>query len=260
MINNPLKIINWPIKIDLIQAGFYKQKGRVMKAFSLVFTSLAMAVSGMAFGVDIDAKYIQRIGPVTQVSATALSKSAQADALRANLVAKLSQVQRGDKVKLFNQTFSWQAATAKAEGEGWLAYQLPVATKRFTQGTLTVNGLENPQVYLNGQLVKSADKVELALANGDHQLILLADGAQKDVSFSLDWQGKSDADELDFAAQKTQVFTSNGEARRMIQGNGLAINKTKVTVDKVVSTDDLIAEKYILVQKGKKNYFLVTIE
>ena len=197
-----------------------------MKAFSLVFTSLAMAVSGMAFGVDIDAKYIQRIGPVTQVSATALSKSAQADALRANLVAKLSQVQRGDKVKLFNQTFSWQAATAKAEGEGWLAYQLPVATKRFTQGTLTVNGLENPQVYLNGQLVKSADKVELALANGDHQLILLADGAQKDVSFSLDWQGKSDADELDFAAQKTprvsaeQLFDSKVINNLTLSPNG----------------------------------------
>ncbi|MDD8059590.1 alpha/beta hydrolase family protein [Shewanella metallivivens] len=175
-----------------------------MKAFSLVFTSLAMAVSGMAFGVDIDAKYIQRIGPVTQVSATALSKSAQADALRTNVVAKLSQVQQGDKVKLFNQTLSWQAATAKAEGEGWLAYRLPVSTQRFTQGTLTVKGLENPQVYLNGQLVKSSDKVELEFANGDYQLMLLADGVQKDEPFSLDWQGKSDVDELDFAAQKSQ--------------------------------------------------------
>ncbi|MGB6137693.1 MAG: S9 family peptidase [Shewanella sp.] len=175
-----------------------------MKAFSLVFTSLAMAVSGMAFGVDIDAKYIQRIGPVTQVSATALSKSAQADALRTNVVATLSQVQQGDKVKLFNQTLSWQAATAKAEGEGWLAYRLPVSTQRFTQGTLTVKGLENPQVYLNGQLVKSSDKVELEFANGDYQLMLLADGVQKDEPFSLDWQGKSDVDELDFSAQKSQ--------------------------------------------------------
>lgn len=65
---------------------------------------------------------------------------------------------------------------------------------------------------------------------------------------------------IEFSAQKTQVFASNGEARRMIQGNGLAINKTKVTLDKTISKADLIAEKYVLVQKGKKNYFLVTVE
>ncbi|WP_351189544.1 prolyl oligopeptidase family serine peptidase [Shewanella sp. TB4-MNA-CIBAN-0142] len=175
-----------------------------MKAFSLVLTSLAMAISGIAHGVGIDAKYIERIGPVTQASATALSKSAQADALRANVVAKLSQANKASKVRVFNQALSWQAGTSKAEGEGWLAYRLPVSTQRFTQGTLTVKGLDNPQVYLNGQLVKSADKVELELANGDYQLMLLADGLQKDVSFSLDWQGKSEVDNLDFTAQKTQ--------------------------------------------------------
>ncbi|GGQ21628.1 alpha/beta hydrolase family protein [Shewanella litoralis] len=175
-----------------------------MKVFSLVLTSLAMAISGMAQGAEIDAKHIERIGPVTQASATALSKSAQADALRANLVSKLSQEHKASKVKVFNQALSWQAGTSKAEGEGWLAYRLSVSTQRFTQGTLTVKGLENPQVYLNGQLVKSADKVELKLANGDYQLMLLADGLQKDVSFSLDWQGKSDVDELDFSAQKSQ--------------------------------------------------------
>jgi tyrosyl-tRNA synthetase len=65
---------------------------------------------------------------------------------------------------------------------------------------------------------------------------------------------------IDFTAQKTQVFASNGEARRMIQGNGLAINKTKVTLDKTSGNEDLIAGKYDLVQKGKKNYFLVTVE
>ena len=65
---------------------------------------------------------------------------------------------------------------------------------------------------------------------------------------------------IDFSAQKTQVFASNGEARRMIQGNGLAINKTKVNLEKTITKEDLIAGKYVLVQKGKKNYFLVTAE
>ncbi|MEM5505991.1 prolyl oligopeptidase family serine peptidase [Shewanella frigidimarina] len=175
-----------------------------MKTFSLVLTSLAIAISGMAHGAEIDAKYIQRIGPVDQVSAAPLSKSAHADALRANLVAQLSQANYANKVTVFNQPLSWQAASTKVESEGWLAYRLPVSTQRFTQGTLTVNGLENPQVYLNGQLLKSADKVELELKNGDYHLVVLADGQAQDSEFSLDWQGKSEVDNIDFAAQKTQ--------------------------------------------------------
>ena len=175
-----------------------------MKAFSLVLTCLAMAISSIAHGVEIDAKYIQRIGPVEQVSAAPLSKSAHAEALRANLVAQLSQANYANKVTVFNQPLSWQAASTKVEGEGWLAYQVPMSTDRFTQGTLTVKGLENPQVYLNGQLVKSADKVELELTNGDYHLVVLADGQAQDSEFSLDWQGKSEVDNIDFAAQKTQ--------------------------------------------------------
>lgn len=62
---------------------------------------------------------------------------------------------------------------------------------------------------------------------------------------------------VDFLATETQVFPSKGEVRKMVQANGVAINKTKVDLDKVLAQVDLINQKYILVQKGKKNYFLV---
>jgi tyrosyl-tRNA synthetase len=73
--------------------------------------------------------------------------------------------------------------------------------------------------------------------------------------------GKADlgTDIFDFLAEKTQVFSSKGEARRMIQSNAVSINKEKITSDKVLSDNDLISNKYLLVQKGKKNYFLITI-
>ena len=64
---------------------------------------------------------------------------------------------------------------------------------------------------------------------------------------------------IDLLAQKSKVFQSNGEARRMLQSNAVSINKLKVTVDKVLKLDDLIKGKYILVQKGKKNYFLLKV-
>ena len=64
---------------------------------------------------------------------------------------------------------------------------------------------------------------------------------------------------IDLLAQKSQVFQSNGEARRMLQSNAVSINKLKVGADKVIGVDDLLNGKYILVQKGKKNYFLIKV-
>ncbi|MBN1649689.1 MAG: tyrosine--tRNA ligase, partial [Bacteroidales bacterium] len=64
---------------------------------------------------------------------------------------------------------------------------------------------------------------------------------------------------VDFLAEKTQIFASKGEARRMLKDNGVSINKNKVRENFVLSLEDLLNQKYILVQKGKKNYFLVIV-
>ena len=66
---------------------------------------------------------------------------------------------------------------------------------------------------------------------------------------------------VDLLAEKAMVFTSKGELRRTIQGNGLSINKDKVTdAEQLVNSGFLIGNKYILIQKGKKNYFLLIAE
>lgn len=56
---------------------------------------------------------------------------------------------------------------------------------------------------------------------------------------------------IDFLVQ-TEVFTSKGEARKMLQGNGVSVNKEKVDENKTLGNEDLLNDKYILVQKGKK--------
>ncbi|OYU94750.1 MAG: tyrosine--tRNA ligase [Bacteroidetes bacterium B1(2017)] len=64
---------------------------------------------------------------------------------------------------------------------------------------------------------------------------------------------------IDLLAEKTQVFPSKGEAKKMLQGGGVSINKQKIEdVALVVGTSHLLNQKYLLVQKGKKNYFLLT--
>ena len=62
---------------------------------------------------------------------------------------------------------------------------------------------------------------------------------------------------IDLLAQKSQVFSSNGDARRMLKSNAVSINKVKVTAEKIINSEALLNDKYILVQKGKKNYFLL---
>lgn len=64
---------------------------------------------------------------------------------------------------------------------------------------------------------------------------------------------------LDFLAEKTNVFQSKGEARRMISSNAVSINKQKINEEKTLSKGDLLSQKYLLVQKGKKNYFLINV-
>jgi len=64
---------------------------------------------------------------------------------------------------------------------------------------------------------------------------------------------------IDFLAEKTTIFNSKGEARRMLKDNGVSINKAKVKDDYQIGSKDLLNDKYILVQKGKKNYFLVKV-
>ena len=65
---------------------------------------------------------------------------------------------------------------------------------------------------------------------------------------------------LDLLAVKTQVFPSKGEARKMVQGGGVSLNKDKVTdFAREVTPADIVNGHYILLQKGKKNYFIVNI-
>ena len=59
-------------------------------------------------------------------------------------------------------------------------------------------------------------------------------------------------------AVKTQIFPSKNEARKMLQQGGVSLNKEKLTdMQKPVTADMLLNGKYLLFQRGKKNYFLV---
>lgn len=68
---------------------------------------------------------------------------------------------------------------------------------------------------------------------------------------------QSGVDAVSFLSETT-IFPSKGEARKMIQNGGVSINRNKIgTIDEIISYKQLLHQKYLLVQKGKKNYYLV---
>lgn len=66
-------------------------------------------------------------------------------------------------------------------------------------------------------------------------------------------------DMIGLLAGETDILSSNGEARRALKENSISVNKEKVSEDQTVSEADLLNGKYLIVQRGKKNYFLVIV-
>ena len=66
---------------------------------------------------------------------------------------------------------------------------------------------------------------------------------------------------IEVVAERCNIFASKGETRKLVQGGGISLNKEKVADPmRPIVEEDLIAGKYLLVQKGKKNYYLITVE
>jgi tyrosyl-tRNA synthetase len=90
----------------------------------------------------------------------------------------------------------------------------------------------------------------------------IEDAFDANITFRLSKEIFSDAavDPVSLLGEKTSIYASKGEARKAIQGNGVSINKEKITLDRKVNSSDLLYGKYLLAQKGKKNYYLIVID
>lgn len=107
------------------------------------------------------------------------------------------------------------------------------------------------------EILFNNDTAEILQQLNETQLLQVMDGVPT-VSISKA-QIEAGYDFVSFLAESS-IFPSKGEAKKMLQAGGLSINKVKVNSEKsVVSNDDLLQGKYILLQKGKKNYYLVVV-
>ena len=124
--------------------------------------------------------------------------------------------------------------------------------------TTMVHGEEEWKNAVEASNILFGKSTRDALQKLDERTFLAVFDGVEQFSVSKD---KLKANILDLLAVDTQVFPSKGECRKMIQGNGLNIDKEKYTdVNGTLDEKFLINGKYILVQKGKKNYYILKFE
>ena len=126
------------------------------------------------------------------------------------------------------------------------------------ESTVMVHGEAEYEKALDASNILFGKSTREALQKLDEKTFLAVfDGVPQ---FALP-KDKLSANILDLLAVDTQVFPSKGECRKMIQSNGLSIDKEKFTdIAGTLSEEHLVNGKYVLVQKGKKNYYILKFE
>ena len=121
------------------------------------------------------------------------------------------------------------------------------------------------RVHSEADLNMAIKATDIFFGNGSKEDLLLLD--ENTLSASLEGMEKysisiNELEEgvgvLELLASSTQIFASKGEARKMLQANGFSINKEKFTdVNGIVNKDNLLHNKFIVAQKGKKQYYVI---
>jgi len=140
------------------------------------------------------------------------------------------------------------------------APHLRVLQKRLGEEvTILVHGKEEYEKAISASSILFGKSTEEDLKGLDEQTFLdVFDGVpQASIEKS---ELENGLDMIGALSAKTGFLKSNGEARRALKENSISVNKSKVKEDFLITSSALIADKYVLLQRGKKNYYLLVAE
>ncbi len=127
--------------------------------------------------------------------------------------------------------------------------------------TLMVHGEQEYQMAVNATAILfGKSSVEDLASLNERTFLQVFEGVPQAKISAADYQNTNNV--VDLLSETTEgiIFSSKGEARKMIQGGGVAVNKTKLTDPNIEAKFDLLQDKYLLVQKGKKNYYIIQVD
>jgi tyrosyl-tRNA synthetase len=151
--------------------------------------------------------------------------------------------------------------TSKEEIEGLEKQHAEAPHLRILQKALAEE--VTARVHSAGALKRAQETTEILFGSSFEEFKGLSeaeieDAFDDDITFRVSRDFfTNEADAVTLIGEQAAVFSSKGEARKSIQGNGVSINKQKWSLDKKITSADLLYGKYLLVQKGKKNYYLI---
>lgn len=123
--------------------------------------------------------------------------------------------------------------------------------------TIMIHSKEEYDAAVEASQILFGKSTEEALKKLDEETFLSVFEGVEQFKVSGDIFTKG-IDIVELLAVEAKVFPSKGELRRLLKGNAISINKEKVQAeDTIIDSKKLIADKYLLVQKGKKNYFII---
>ena len=124
--------------------------------------------------------------------------------------------------------------------------------------TVMVHSREDYEAAVEASSILFGKSTKESLTKLDEQTLLDVFAGVPQFTFDRALLEGEGVKAVDLTAEHTQCFASKGEMRKLTQGGGVSINKEKLSAfDRAISTDDLLDNKYLLVQQGKKKYFLL---
>lgn len=125
--------------------------------------------------------------------------------------------------------------------------------------TTMVHSVEDLELAKEASVILFGKGTKESLAKFDDATLLSIFEGVPQFKVSKDILGQTAVDI--FTSDDAKVFASKGEMRKLVQGGGVSLNKEKLqSFDQVITESDLLNSKYLLVQRGKKNYYLITVE
>ena len=133
----------------------------------------------------------------------------------------------------------------------------PLQKRLAKEVTVMVHSLEDYEAAVEASSILFGNSTKEALYRLDEDTLLsVFEGVP---TFELSKEDLSNGIKaVDLFTEKANIFPSKGEMRKLVQGGGVSLNKEKITSpEQEITANQLLNDKYLLVQKGKKNYFLL---
>lgn len=168
----------------------------------------------------------------------------------------VSDVDAAKYIKIFTDLDQEEINALTVEQEA-APHLRPLQKRLAKEITIMVHSVEDYEAAVEASNILFGGATSEALKKLDEDTLLAVFDGVPRFEISRD-ELSAGVKASDLFTEKAAVFASKGEMRKLVQSGGVSLNKEKLTeADAMITTDFLLDDKYLLVQRGKKNYYLL---